>query len=63
MPKLEAKIVHDMKILAISQPAADCVDYPEDEGSSLLKRRAPILHKPYWPQPGMNARQGDGETE
>ncbi len=63
MKYLKAKIVHDTKILVIHHPTENCVKYPEDEGSPLLKRRAPRLHRPYPPQPRKNARQSDSETE
>lgn len=63
MKYLKAKIVHDTKILIIHHPTENCVKYPEDEGSHLLKRRAPRLHRPYPPQPRKDARQSDTETE
>ena len=63
MKYLKAKIVHDTKILVIHHPTENCVKYPEDEGSPLLKRRAPRLHRPYPPQPRQDARQSDSETE
>ena len=49
MKNLTAKIVQDTKILVGHHPTENCVNYPEDEGSPLLKRRAqgglsPIRH-------------------
>lgn len=64
MKYLKAKIVHDTKIGVFYQSESEtAVRYPEDEGSPLLKRRAPRLHRPYPPQPRKDARQSDTETE
>ena len=63
MKYLKAKIVHDTKILVIHHPTENCVKYPEDEGSPLLKRRAPRLHRPYPPPPRKDPGQSDNETE
>jgi len=41
MKHLKAKIVHDTKILVVHHPTENCVTYPKDEGSPLLKRLAP----------------------
>ena len=64
MKYLKARIVHDTKIGVFYQSESEtAVRYPEDEGSPLLKRRAPKLPKPYPSQPTKDARQDDTETE
>jgi len=63
MKYLNAKIVRDTKILVIHHPAENCVKYPEDEGSPLLKRLAPRQPRICPPQPPKDPRHGDAETE
>ena len=63
MKYLKAKIVHDTKILVIHLPTENCVKYPEDEGSPLLKRLASRTHRPYPQKPSKDARQSGAETE
>lgn len=41
MKQLRAKIVQDTKVVVFHHPTENCVMFPEDEGSHLLKRRAP----------------------
>ena len=41
MNHLRAKIVQNTKIVVVHHPTENCVNYPEDEGSPLLKRLAP----------------------
>ena len=45
MSELKAEIVRDTKVV-VFHPSPNRVIYPKDEGSPLLKRRAPRRPKP-----------------
>lgn len=61
--QIKGKIVEDAKTVVFHHPTENCVWNLDDEGSPLLKRLAPRMHRPYPPPHRKDPGQRDSETE
>lgn len=61
--QITGKIADDAKTTFFHHPTENCVWNLDDEGSHLLKRLAPRVHRPYPPPQRKDPGLSDNETE